>query len=164
MIQAIQPVGTGSTRDESELPHATSITRLLRLPPVVAASTALTRAAELLVRPGASLLVVVDERRRPLGVVTATEVLALARRLTPARFERATVLDAARSGGRFVPETSTLRSVHSALLDENREFFVVVDAEGRLAGMVTAMDVLEALEGAPPVSGTWPIAALHSCR
>ena len=144
--------------------HATSITRLLRLPPVVAASTALTRAAELLVRPGASLLVVVDERRRPLGVVTATEVLALARRLTPARFEQATVLDAARSGGRFVPETSTLRSVHSALLDENREFFVVVDAEGRLAGMVTAMDVLEALEGSPPVSGTWPIAALHSCR
>lgn len=161
MIQAIERSWRGSESPEREQEPTASITRLLRLPPVVTASTPLTRAAELLVRPGSTLLVVVDERRRPLGVVTATEVLALARRVNPTRFEHATVLDAARSGGRFVPETSTLRSVHAALLDENRDYFVVVDQEGRLAGMVTAMDVLEALEASPPVSGTWPIAALH---
>ncbi len=139
------------------------VTSITRFPTVVSAKTPLTRAAELLVRPGCGVLVVVDERRRPLGVVTAADALALARRLSPARFDFATALDAASSGGRFVPESSTLTAVHASLLDENREFFVVVDRDGRLSGIITAMDVLEALAEAPPVSGVRYAAPIQRC-
>lgn len=138
------------------------VTRIARFPTVVTADTPLTRAAELLVRPGSGVLVVVDERRRPLGVVTPADALAAARRLSPGRFECATALDAASSGGRFVPESSTLRAVHAALLDENREFFLIVDADGRLGGIVTAMDVLEALAEGPPLSGVRNVVPIQS--
>ena len=139
------------------------MTSITRFPTVVSADTPLTRAAELLLRPGAGVLVVIDARRRPLGVVTPTTALALARRLSPARFDCATALDAACSGGRFVPESSTVTAVHAALLDENRDFFVVVDPEGRLGGVVTTLDVLEALAEAPPNSGVRQVVPIQSC-
>ncbi len=141
--------------DESALDAPVSSS--MRFPTVVTEVTPLTRTAELLLRPGVSLVVVVDERRRPLGIVTPSDALSFARRLEPLGIDTATALDAARSGGRFMPETATLGAVHAALLDENREFFVVVGPDGRLAGLITAMDVLEALSESPPRSSTRPM-------
>ena len=59
-----------------------------------------------------------------------------------------------------MPESTTLGDAHAALLDENREFFLVVGPDGRLSGLLTAMDVLEALNEAPPRSGTRHVAAV----
>lgn len=140
---------------ESELDAPVSSS--MRFPTVVTETTPLTRTAELLLRPGVTLVVVVDERRRPLGIVTPADALSLARRLDPMALETATALDAARSGGRFMPESATLGAVHASLLDENRDFFVVVGPDGRLAGLITAMDVLEALSESPPRSSARPI-------
>lgn len=145
-------------RDDSELDAPVSSS--MRFPTVVTATTPLAQTAELLLRPGATLVVVVDERRRPLGIVTASDALSFAHRLGPVALETATALDAARCGGRFMPETATLGAVHRSLLDENRDFFVVVGPDGRLSGLITAMDVLEALSEAPPRSSTRPIGSL----
>lgn len=148
--------------DDSEIDAPVSSS--MRFPTVVTANTPLAQTAELLLRPGAMLAVVVDERRRPLGIVTPSDALSFAHRLGPVALETATALDAARSGGRFMPETATLGAVHTSLLDENRDFFVVVGPDGRLAGLITAMDVLEALNKSPPRSGTRPVGTLRRRR
>lgn len=161
----LEPIGSALTlrlpasarpanADAARGPLDAPVASVMRFPTVVTEATPLARTAELLIRPGVTVVVVVDERRRPLGVVTPTDALALARRLSPSALDTATALDAARSGGRFMPETSSLGAVHAALLDENRDFFVVVGPDGRLAGLVTAMDVLQVLQEPPPSSGT----------
>jgi CBS domain-containing protein len=122
---------------------------VMRFPKVVSADTLLSRGATVLLG-GVALLVVVDDRRRPLGVVLPADVLAAVLRVEAQGLESLTVLDAARSGGRFIPETSTLSAAHSALLEGNREFLVVVAEDGTLAGLITALDVLEAIDGPPP--------------
>lgn len=132
----------------------TPVASAMRFPTVVRETTPLTHTAELLLRPGVHLVVVVDEHRRPLGVITPGDALAAARRLEPHEVASAPSIDAAKSGGRFMPETSSLAAVHASLLDENRDYFVVVGPDGRLSGLITAMDVLQALIDLPPLSGT----------
>ena len=130
------------------------VSSAMRRPVTVAEGTPLSRGAELLLGEGAGLLVVVDERKRPLGVLTPADVVAIVRRVGGPKLDALTVLDAARSGGRFMPETSSVRAARLAMVTEGRDFFLVVAEGGRLAGLITALDVLDALHEEPaPASG-----------
>jgi IMP dehydrogenase len=89
---------------------------------------------------GVGGLVVVDGERRPLGILThrdvklvANESLPVTRLMTPA--ERLVT----------APAGTTLEEARRILAEHRVEKLPLVDAEGRLAGLITAKDIMQLL-------------------
>ncbi|MBK8999965.1 MAG: CBS domain-containing protein [Myxococcales bacterium] len=118
---------------------------LARRPPVARADAPLDLIARELGDPAATVVVVVDDDDRPLGVVTAAHVLRCVRRRSRAELARATALDAATSGGAFIPATTSLKIAARMLTNDERPLGVVIDEGGRLIGVLTATAMLRAL-------------------
>lgn len=118
---------------------------LARRPVTLRPDAALTRVAREL--EDTSLVVVVDEMERPLGVLTPAHVLRAVGRLSRDELANAKALDATTSGGAFIPESCSLAVAARMLADDDRAFGVVVDADGRLVGTLSASSLLRALEG-----------------
>jgi CBS-domain-containing membrane protein len=119
----------------------TPVVELLRLATTVAAETPLQRVVELLVAGSARIIVVVDETYQPLGVVTAKHVLAAVQRHHVLEVSSLTAIDAATSGGAFLPARSTLQAALRRFAEDDRDFLVSVDEHGKLSGVLMACDL-----------------------
>jgi CBS domain-containing protein len=119
----------------------TPILELLRLATTVVAETPLQKVVELLVAGSRRIIVVVDETYQPLGVVTARHVLAAVQRHHVLEVSTLTALDAATSGGAFLPARSTLETALRRFAEDDRDFLVSVDEHGRLSGVLMACDL-----------------------
>ena len=125
-----------------------SVKRSMRRAAVTDANTPLWQVPELLLQNEARCLVVVDELRRPLGILTPTHVMRAVRTTPSADLSGWVALDAATSGGGYFPERTSLRKAMLQLAQEDRDLAVVIDVEGRVAGILTATDVLRELAAA----------------
>ena len=121
------------------------VEKAVRYATSVAENTPLSALPELFLRTTARVLVIVDERRRPLGVVTPIHVLRAVGEHTGHDLNAISALDISTSGGALLPERSTLRTAARRLSTEDREYIVVITDEGRLAGLITPSDVIAAL-------------------
>jgi CBS-domain-containing membrane protein len=88
---------------------------------------------------GLTAVPVLDEEHRPVGVVRLRD-------LADDRLERRTVSESVCT----IPETATIDEAARILLAGDVHHAVVVDAQGCAVGMISSMDVLRALVGAPP--------------
>lgn len=121
------------------------VAAIMRHPTCLPGEASLARGLERLIAEASPVVVAVDERGRPLGIVTAAHVLRSVQATERERISALTVLDAATSGGAFLTERSTLRSAARRFATEGRELLVVVAPDGITAGVVLASDVLHAL-------------------
>jgi len=121
------------------------VEKAVRYATSVAENTPLSALPELFLRTMARVLVIVDERRRPLGVVSPSHVLRAVGDRPKEELDGITALDISTSGGALLPERSTLRTAAKRLSVEDREYIVVITEDGRLAGLLTPSDVIAAL-------------------
>jgi CBS domain-containing protein len=101
---------------------------------------------EALLAFGITAAPVLDEERRPLGVISLRDLLPKSERSLRMTSPAETVL-----------ETASIPDAGRALAAANVHHLVVVDAFGRTVGMVSALDVVRGLLGAPtPHPMTFP--------
>jgi CBS-domain-containing membrane protein len=121
------------------------VAAIMRHPTCLPGGASLARGLERLITEASPVVVAVDERGRPLGIVTPAHVLRCVQATERERLSALTVLDAATSGGAFLTERSTLRSAARRFATEGHELFVVVAPDGTTVGVVLASDVLHAV-------------------
>ena len=126
--------------------HASSVGTVMRFATPVAAGTPLAAATELLADVQRRILAVVDDARRPLGVLTSAQLLFVAHSHTADELVNMTALDASSPGGALLPETTRLDVAARELEREDRDFALVVDADGTLVGVLLATDFLSVID------------------
>ncbi len=125
-----------------------SLRAVSRVAPVVSDSTPLERLPAKFEGDDSPAVVVVDDRQRPLGVVTPQYLFEAIHGRTTEELRVATALSAARSGGTFLPEVTKVRVAARGFVRDGRDFAVVVRDDGTLTGIVRALDILAALHRA----------------
>lgn len=136
------------TAGNSEAPAGpsahSSVGSVLRHVTHVVAGTPLEAAAELLQSSARRLLAVVDSNLRPLGVLTANDVLAAAQGHTREEFAALTADRAASPARSLLTATERLDAVQRAFVRDDTDFALVVDDTGKLVGVLLATDILAA--------------------
>jgi len=108
-------------------------------PFAVAADTPIATALERMVDIGVGSVVVVDERRRPLGILTASD---LPRRVVLPRLALETPVGEAMSVPPVtVPESATVYDAMLVMATNGIRHLLLVDDEGALAGVVSERDL-----------------------
>lgn len=144
-LSAVAPVA--SDYDPVERPARVGLRHFLRLAPVVSAGATLSEAVARMVVTDAPAVVVVDDGRRPLGVLTANTVLAAVARAEPEELGGIDALDASRPSGAMLLERAELSAAARLLAATGSDHALVVFDSGQFAGLITAVDVLSGLEG-----------------
>ena len=88
---------------------------------------------------GLTAVPVLDEEHRPVGVVSLRD-------LADERRERPAVSEPVRT----VAQSASIEEAAKLLVAENVHHLIVVDARGAAVGMLSSMDLVRALVGAPP--------------
>jgi CBS domain-containing protein len=115
-------------------------------PVSLSAGATLAEAAACLTAKGISGAPVVDERGRPVGVLTQTDLFIHARERPDGAGEAAAlVLDVMTPAVFTVPPETPLAGLAEQLCAFNVHRLFVVDRGGVLVGVVSALDVLRAL-------------------
>ena len=117
---------------------------VMRYPNCVNEDTPVARVPELFLNSSARVLVVVDERQRPRGVVTAAHLLRAAKYRSKDNLETATVLDVSTPCG-SLPDSATLRAAASVFVSQDKNHLAIINDRGAVVGMLTASDVLNAV-------------------
>lgn len=110
----------------------------------IADDAPLSTAAELLTASSRRVIVVVDPRHRPVGVLTSTQVLAAVKSYPRDQLSTVSALQVATSSGPLLPAHLRLDAALRVLAREDREFVLVVDSAGVLMGVLLPTDVLNA--------------------
>jgi len=132
---------TGSEHQRWQMP----VSRVLRYATQIAPETSLRVAAELLSWPARRVLVVVDTEARPLGVLSSVHLVEAMAGPLRADLDRARAIDVATSGGPLMPEKTTLASAARWLVRDDRDYALVVEAGGKLSGLLLAADLLSVI-------------------
>jgi CBS domain-containing protein len=93
---------------------------------------------EAILELGITAVPVLDEERRPLGVVSLRDLVS------PDKHARRMTTPAA-----TIPERATISDAGKALAAANVHHLVVVDKDGRATGMVSSLDIIRGLLGVP---------------
>ncbi|HET7787831.1 MAG TPA: CBS domain-containing protein [Myxococcales bacterium] len=150
-------------RNASETAADTPVSRIMSRDVItVHAGTSLESVIELMLARGLSRMPVVDERHRPVGIISKTDVVEeshdrddleeLPRRGEEGRGfhlhrEGATVDEVMTPTVLSVPDTATVEQVAELMVSRHVHGLPVVDSRGELAGFVSTMDVLAWLAG-----------------
>jgi CBS-domain-containing membrane protein len=122
-----------------------SVADLMNFPPIVPMTAPLGRVARLLARSRAPLLVVVDTRRHPVGVVTPLELVKAADSRDAQALPKLYAWEIAADGGPRIQESTHVAAAAEMLTRNETNYLLVVGPEGRLAGVVWAADLLGAM-------------------
>jgi CBS domain-containing protein len=117
---------------------------VMRYPNCVNEDTPVALVPELFLNSTARVLIVVDERQRPRGVVTAAHLLRAAKYRSKDNLEAATALDIATPCG-ALPDSATLRHAAHVFVSQDKNHVAVVNDRGAVVGVLTASDVLNAV-------------------
>ena len=119
--------------------------------PLLAPEASLAEGLELMVRKGASYVLLV-RAHQPVGIVTERDVPAFLARGVPAA--ALTLADIMRTPVQAIPEHSTFTEAAGQMFDRRLRHLAVVDAEGRIVGMLTQHRLLEQI-GFTLVEDAW---------
>lgn len=128
-------------REAEEVRRAKRVeSHIVESPYTIAPDATADMARQMMARYGIGGLVVIDEHCRPVGILTRRD-LELAGRSEP-------VHELMTPAARLItaPAGTTLEEARRILHQHRLEKLPLVDAEGRLAGLITSKDILRALE------------------
>lgn len=128
----------------------------------VRSGTSLESVIELMLARGLSRMPVVDDRQRPVGIISKTDVVEESHdrddlEELPSREQQGRGFHLHREGAAVdevmtptvlsVPQTATVEQVAELMVSRHVHGLPVVDSKGELAGFVSTMDVLAWLAG-----------------
>lgn len=158
--------------DRRLLPAHLLVRDLMTAPAVPAHLDFSVRAVvEILLDRGLKALPVVNESGVPVGIVTTTDLLAAGMPVRPGLFpqlpasereaflakaERMPVTGVMRTNPTVVSETTRASHAAHLMVEQQRKRLPVVDAQGRLVGMVARIDLLRAVSAQRPGAGQGP--------
>ncbi len=122
--------------------RAPSVAELLRWAPVVDDTATVGDVHNLLLCTPNKFVVVVDAERRPLGALTRAEVLACLGEEQRSALAALRAVDVSTPGGAYLYLGSLRDTAARFCVEGERDFVIVVDDDGRFAGVVTVYDLL----------------------
>ena len=138
----IDIVGTRTAQDAAYFRDALEapVSSAMRHATQIAEDAALSTAAELLVTAPRRMVVVVDPRHRPRGILTSAQVLAAVKQYSRDQLSTASALQAAIPSEPVIPARARLDFALRVLTREDRDFVLVVDDAGALMGALRATE------------------------
>ncbi len=111
---------------------------------VVKPSDSLARARRLMIRYRIGRLIVIDEKTRPIGIITKADIASAlinnpSKSLDQLRVENAMTADVI-----TITENSSIKEAARIMLEKKISGLPVVDSDGRLVGIITKTDLVEA--------------------
>lgn len=137
----IDVIGTADDAHYQRRALEAPVSSAMRHATQIAEDAPLSTAAELLSLSPRRMVVVVDQRHRPLGVLTHAHVLAAIKSHSRDQLSTVSALQAA-SSAPLLPARARLDAALRVLAREDRDFVLVVDEAGTLMGVLLSTDVL----------------------
>jgi CBS domain-containing protein len=118
---------------------------VMSMPKCVHAGVSLTEATRILRGDGTRVVVIIDDTRRPLGVMTPDKLVEVVGQHARESLTELRPLDVSLQHTVVMPDTTRIDMAAHVLARTQRDFALVTSPAGRVEGVVFAGDLLRAL-------------------